>query len=127
MVKRSHIAGRSREVEAEEHPAQPVFGHAALGGEMVAMDDQGPQLAHVGWGDPNFRQQVGGQQVSQDQGVTFVMFDFGAGNQTDWLGMGHDAPATKLKSGHWDYRNSLSSPVWFPRQRCRGSSGLWIL
>jgi hypothetical protein len=59
-----------------------------LADQVVAMDDQRTQLAHMGRGNPDLGQQVGGQQLGEDQGIPLVMFDFGAGNQADLLRMG---------------------------------------
>jgi len=84
------IAGRSREIEAEEHAPQPVLGHALLGRQMLAMDHQRTELADVGWWNPDLGQQIGGQQLGQDEGVPLIVFDFGTGNQADLLRMSDD-------------------------------------
>ena len=100
VLHRKQIGGRGGDEPLMEHGVDAVLDSGAVGGEHGSL---GGALAHEAGGvigDPDFGQVIGAKQLSQDQGVDLVGFDFGAGDGFGAEGIADDELVNqRLKDG----------------------------
>ena len=111
---------RARDQVADQDGGHFVLGPGPLADELRAARREPPQRARGLVGDPDLREQVGGQQLGQRARVDAVVLDLRVADRADLHRIGEHDLARRGRAGCWRSPTRCRSTPAPPDRRARG-------